>query len=272
MKKYINVFLLTTIIFATPLISLASTNIDTSSLSTKNTKPYLNGTASDTKIVKFLVFKEGTSKAVFKSKSIKVKKDKWKSKISKKLPEGKYEVQLFNSTKTSGTPIAKGELIINKKGDFQSQTISKTSLEVKTVPLLFGGTAKPGSQVPISYLQITNTGKQIATLNGFWIKQNGSAPDNSITGLTTVDDKGELRGFSQTTSPFKNGVAFAPTAANVTLTPGQTRLFTIKAILSNDAYLHTSKNLAIDVTSLETNSGVIGTFPIRGTTWTISNF
>ncbi len=272
MKKLTNILILTAVIFATPLLTFASTaDIDTSSLSTKSTKPYLNGTASDTKFIKFIIFKEGSTKSIFKSKNIKVKNDKWKSKVSKKLTDGKYQVELFDSKKTSGTPTETYTLTINKKGNFTSENTSKTTLEVKSVPLLFGGNAKPGSEVAISYLQITNTGSENATLNGFWIKQNGSAPDSSISGLTTVDDKGELRGFTQTSSPFKKGIAFAPTSANIIFTPGQTRLFTIKAILSSEAYLYNSKSLSIDVTSIDTNSSIKGMFPIKGTTWTIAN-
>lgn len=151
-------------------------------------------------------------------------------------------------------------------------TSGDTTLTVSLVPLLSGGTAHAGKAVPVSYLQITNIGKDSATLTGFWIKQNGSASTQSIIGLTTVDDKGGSRGSVggvEGATPFKDGMAFAPT--NATFAPGQMRLFTIKAVLSANISSYIGKQLMIDVTSIETNAKVSGAFPIVGTTWTLAN-
>lgn len=153
----------------------------------------------------------------------------------------------------------------------ESNMVGTTTLAVQSIPLLVGGTVHAGQSVAVSYLQITNIGKEGALLKGFWIKQNGSASTTSVTGLSTVDDKGGSRGFSggvEGSTPFQNGSALAPTDAF--FAPGQMKLFTIKAIMTNAISLHVGTQLMIDVTSIETTATVRGQFPIRGTTWTIA--
>lgn len=183
--------------------------------------------------------------------------------INAKMNNSKIRVISESNIKTTPTTVA------------TSAPASSTEaiLKVKLVPLLSGGLAKTGTSVPVSYLQITNTGKGYATLTGFTIKQNGSAPAESIiVGLTTIDDKGGLRGSvggADGTVLFTNASALVP--VNIELAPGQMRLFTIKAALGTNAASHLGKNLMIDVTSVETNAKVQGSFPIRGTTWTLAN-
>ena len=150
-------------------------------------------------------------------------------------------------------------------------TVGTTTLAVQSVPLLFGGVAHAGTAVAVSYLQITNIGTEGALLTGFWLTQNGTAPGASVIGLTTVDDTGGSRGSVGGTdgaTPFQGGRAFAPTDAY--FAPGQTRLFTIKAIMSHNVSVHVGTLLMIDVTSIESSAAVAGTFPIRGTTFTIA--
>ena len=48
------------------------------------------------------------------------------------------------------------------------------------------------------------------------------------------------------------------------------KLFTIKAIITNDISDHIEQTLKIDVSSVDANNEVKGVFPIRGTTWTIN--
>ncbi|MDD5050935.1 MAG: hypothetical protein PHV93_04355 [Candidatus Pacebacteria bacterium] len=152
-------------------------------------------------------------------------------------------------------------------------THASTTLVVSLVPLLSGGTVHAGKTVPISYLQITNVGKEPASLKGFWLQQNGSAPAQSIIGLSTVDDTGTLRNFSggiEGSTPFTGNSGFAP-SDNITFAPGQMRLFTIKTTITHDVTLYLGTQLKIDVTSIDTNAtSVMGRFPIHGTTWTIA--
>lgn len=152
-----------------------------------------------------------------------------------------------------------------------SFAIGTTTLAVQSIPLLFGGTAHTGESVPVSYLQITNVGTAGAQVKGFWIKQNGSAPPQAIIGLSTVDDVGGSRGLAgglEGTVLFQNGRAFAPTDAY--FAPGQMRLFTVKAMLTQNVLPYSGTQLMIDVASIETTGMVSGQFPIRGTTWTIA--
>lgn len=172
------------------------------------------------------------------------------------------------------TPIAVSPCQTTSVGTSTASFVGTTTLAVQSIPLLFGGTARAGESVPISYLQITNVGGECALLTGFWVKQKGSAHTDSVVGLSTVDDKGGSRGLvggtvGTTTSPFQNNVALAPT--NAFFAPGQMRLFTIKAIMARDVTLYVGTQLMIDAESIETTASVKGQFPIRGTTWTIAN-
>lgn len=147
-----------------------------------------------------------------------------------------------------------------------STTSNQGTLSVAPILLLGGGLVRSGQTVPISYLQMVNNGSAPIRIKGFWIKQNGNAPVNSIVELSTVDDKGGSNG-SVKSPVFKNGSAFAPTEA--TIQPGQMKLFTIKASMGNDLGLNIGKQFMIDVTSIDSDATTKGKFPIRGTTWVI---
>lgn len=153
-----------------------------------------------------------------------------------------------------------------------TQTVGTTTLSVRSVPLLVGGTVHAGETVSVSYLQITNIGKEGAFLKGFWVRQNGSAPGESIIGLSTVDDKGGSRGLNGGTEGallFQNGLAFAPTDAF--FAPSQMRLFTIKVIMTQFISAYLGTQLMIEVSSVVTTAATKDQqFPIRGTTWTIA--
>jgi hypothetical protein len=148
----------------------------------------------------------------------------------------------------------------------------KSTLVVAPVPLLSGGVAHAGDTVPVSYLQITNVGSATTTLTGFTVVQKGSAPTSAIIGFTTVDDKGGSRGTTGGTeglTVFTDGTAIA--AVNATFAPGQMKLFTVKAVLSKNVSAAIGKTLMLSISGLETPAAAKGSFPISGTTWTISN-
>ncbi|MBI4086430.1 hypothetical protein HY416_00395 [Candidatus Kaiserbacteria bacterium] len=266
----------TLLMISVPLsVSAAPTgSIDTDSLATTSSKPIITGTASGTKTVRITVREEGESKTLYKSKTIKVKKDgTWKAKILKKLPDGTYDVSVSRSGSATSVVLASGTLIVGKEIRDNKRNTSKkadTTMVVEPVLLLTGGTVSAGASVPVSYLQITNTGLMEAKLNGFSVKQNGSADPESVIGLTTVDDAGVSRGSVggvEHSTIFKNGVAFVPAVA--TFAPGQMRLFTIKAVMSGDLSSYLGGQLAISVTSVDASAKVKGIFPIPGTTWII---
>lgn len=234
--------------------------IDPTTLSTDSNKPTISGTASSTKKIKISITKQGASKASYKKSNIRVKDGVWKVKVSKKLSDGMYDVNV------SGVM---GVLVIgDENGNLEKVN---TTLNVSFVPLLSGGIARAGTAVPVSYLKVVNTGKVEATLKGFNVRQTGSADVSSIIGLTTVDGTGTIRGSSGGTEGstlFSNGLAFVPMEAQ--FAPGEMRLFTIKAVITSAISSHVGKQLMLEVASLEGNSEFTGTFPIRGTTWTLA--
>lgn len=257
--------------FSASAASVVIGSIDVSSLTMGSSKQTLSGLAFGAKTVKVTIHKEGSTKVVYRSKAIKVKNNKWEAKISKKLPSGVYDVVLSSAVGAAFSVAPSGVLTIGS--GTKSSVTSATTLVINPISLLQGGVARAGSTVPVSYLQISNVGKLPASLKGFWITQNGSASTQSVVGLTTVDDKGGSRGSSGGTEGsnlFTKGVAFAPTEAT-TVAPGQMRLFTIKATLTANVSQFIGGQLSLVVTSVESNAKVIGTFPIRGTTWTIAN-
>ncbi len=250
-------------------VVIASGSIKESSLSSDSPKPMLSGKATGVKNVHIELYKEGTTKPLYTSKSIKVKGSSWKVKISKKLPDGTYDVVVRGPKDMALNTLATGTLVV---GDGDAGTSSATTLVVKSVPLLSGGVAHAGGSVAVSYLQVINVGKETATLKSFTLKQNGSASTQSIITLTSTDDIGTSKsstGGVEGSTPFKNGIASVPT--NATLMAGETRLFTIKAVLTNNVSSYIGKQLMIDVTGVTANASVKGAFPIRGTTWTIAN-
>lgn len=149
--------------------------------------------------------------------------------------------------------------------------LGPTTLRVASVPLLSGGLVAPGTSVPVAYVQVANVGSVATILKGFEVRQTGSAPTSAITELGTVDDTGL---FSASTSgtrvtPFQNDVGLAP--ADVVMLPGQQRLFTVRAGTSYGITQYGGTQIILDVTGLETSpaSTIQGTFPVRGTAWTI---
>ncbi len=242
-------------------------SIATTSLTSQTSKPTITGKISGVKTIQLKIYKEGSTKAYFSSSVVKVKNGSWKTKILKKLPDGNYIVNVLGEKNMALNTIVSGKIHIGSgvAGSGKSSAI----LVVESVPLLGGGTIQSGATAPVSYLQVINIGKEIAQVKGFWVKQNGSAPTESIIGLTIVDDTESARGSIGGTEGavlFKNGSALVPIDAS--LLPGQMRLFTIKAVLTKNLTPYLGRELKIIVTSMDTTASVKSQFPIYGTTWT----
>lgn len=244
----------------------------TSSLSTK---PTLRGEADDTKRVSIAVYKEGSTKAVFMKRNLKVRNDDWSVKVSKRLANGTYDVKLTSGSRKNPHTLATSTLAIGKEAIAAAEKAadavstvptSSSSVTVTTIPLLMGGTARGGNSIPVSYLQLRNTGKEAVRVEGFTVTQNGTAPMNLITSLSTVDGKGESRTTSKA-MPFKDGSAFVPSTA--VIEAGSFKIFTIKANLAPIVYTSLGKNFKIDVTGVHTNGTEKATYPLRGTTWMV---
>lgn len=242
----------------------ASASFDDDSLTSTNTKPTLEGSADDLKSVRLVV--SSGSKEIVK-KTVKVKRGEWKQRVTKSLPTGTYEVKLLESSKKNAKVLDTGTLTISKEGSVSTKA-SKSSgiVSVSSVPLFLTSTIAQGGSAPIAYLKVQNSGKEAVTIEGFDLKQMGSASADSVIGFVTSDDKGGSRatiGGTETSKQFKKGVAFVPLAA--TIAPGQMRIFTVKAIMAKNAGTDLGKQLFIDVTGIRTNGIVKSGFPVRGT-------
>lgn len=176
-------------------------------------------------------------------------------------------VSASNVTTPLGTTIPVTTQLPSYVASENSAATGATELVVMPVPLLSGGVTNANASVPVAYLQVTNTGKDSLELRGFWVKQNGSASDQTIAGLSTIDDRDNLLGATKA-MPFEKNIAFVP--APMYIVSGQTRLFTIRANLASNIQTEVGRQLMIDVTSIDSAAPIKGSFPIRGTTWTIN--
>ncbi len=222
-------------------------------------KPRISGTADGYKTLYVSVTEEGETKPAF-GKTVKVSREKWSTRGTKKLDAGTYTVEV--RTKRSSTEVLATETLTVGKVEKTSASRASSadgSFSVSLVPLLMGGTARAGQSVPVSYLKVVNTGKETATLRGVTLAQKGTAPTSVIQSLSIKDDKDG----SQGQAAFGKG--FVPT--NSVFAPGQMKLFTIRAALDAGASQHLGKTLNLVVTGIE--GGTKSSFPIPGTTWTI---
>jgi hypothetical protein len=171
----------------------------------------------------------------------------------------------YTFTNSEGSVTCRATLEV---GEAQAQ--GPTTLRVSNVPLLSGGVAYPGASVPVTYLQIHNTGVNAATVTGIALEQKGSTDTDAIIGLSVIDDKGvsvAVTGGGAVSTPFSNGEAVA--SMDAVIAPGQRRLFTIRAMMAPILSSFKSSSIILDVTGVETSASVVGAFPIRGTVWNI---
>jgi hypothetical protein len=246
---------------------LAKGSFDAETLVTSVSKPTFTGTASGTKTVRLLITDE-RGKKIFSSREAKVRKGDWEIRSTKTLKEGTYVATLLGAKTMELNVMATGTLTVLPKGSTSSKggALSVSQLAI----LLSGGSALPGSSVPVAYIQVRNTGTATTSIAGFRLAENGSAPDDVVIGFSTSDDKGGSRttiGGTEGAQQFKKGVAFVPLAA--TIGPSQLRIFTIKALISANSRSFAGTELHIDVAGTETGAKVSGLFPMRGVTWTL---
>lgn len=252
---------------AASAVTLATTiavgSIDVSALRSTDSNPTLSGIAFGVQALQLSVREGGSGEVLYTSEDIAVTNDRWKATIEEELPDGIYTVELRALEGFAFVVKPTGTLTVDTRP-------ADATLVITPINLLRGGSVEAGASIPVSYLQVTNTGSSPATLEGFWVRQNGSASSQAVIGLMTLDDQGALTGFSlgeANGALFSDDLGFAP--AEATLEPGQTRLFTIRALLTPHTSPYSGTQLMIDVVSVDTTSSGQGTFPIRGTTWTI---
>lgn len=232
-------------------------------VSSTSTKPTLTGTATRAGTTVRVVVRSEADKIVFK-KDVRVREGEWRTKVSRTLKKGTYEVSLY-----AGKTSRESALLDTESLTVGAKTTTAagkgTTLSVSSVPLLFGGTARANTSVPVAYVKVVNTSKKDSAIEGITLVQNGSAPTSVISEFATSDDKGGSR--TTVDANFKGKSVFVPLVA--TLAPGQMRIFTVKAAVDADAFSNIGKQLMLDVASIQTGAKVTGTFPIRGTTWNL---
>jgi hypothetical protein len=244
--------------------------IDAATLATIKAKPSLTGDASGVKTLKVEI-KDAAGKRLFKSKTLKVRDGHWRVTSSKKLKDGTYKVTVYDAKDKKQATLASGTLTVGLKGATStSGTKSNGLISVSALPLLSGGTASMGASVPVAYIRVQNTSGSSVNLEGFTLKQDGSAVGDSVIGFSTSDDKGGSRatiGGVEGAKQFKAGLAFVPLKA--TIENGTVRIFTIKAILSKTVTSDLGRQLFIDVTGVTSNGSVKAAYPIQGVAWTL---
>lgn len=261
---------LTLISFIAPSFAFAATeptgSFDADRLSETSAKPKLAGDAEDVKNVRVVV-EDAKGKRLYRSPSIKVRDDRWKVSVNKKLKDGIYAISLVDSKHTSDV-LATSTLGVGVKASF-SAAYKSGSVNVTQLPLLTGGHANAGLSVPVAYLKVSNPGTVDAAIDGFTFVQNGTASTDAVIGFMTSDDKGGSRatvGGAEDTKVFADGKAFVPLEA--VLAPGQVRVFTIKAILGAKAGAEIGRTLMLDVAGVNSaGTARASAWPIRGTTW-----
>jgi len=245
-------------------------SIDEDTLETDDAKPTISGEATGAKSVR-LEIKDEKGKTVFKSKTMRTKRGEWDVRVTKALKDGSYDVTLFGDKAAQISIIATGTLVVGDGSTSASNSSSKKGgeLSVSSIPLLSGGNAAAGASVPVAYIKVSNPGKDAASIDGFTLKQNGSASTNTIASFATNDDKSGSRFTTAGSGLFKSNSAFVGLPA--TIPPGQFRIFTIKANLNASSGMSAGQTLMLDVTSVTSGAKLGGTFPIQGTTWTLTN-
>lgn len=251
-------------------LKVVDVSFDEDTLETDNNKPTISGEAEGTKTVRLEIMNDD-GKRVFKSKNVRVKRGEWDARVTKSLKDGAYDVTLFGEKGAEIDAIATSTLVVGEGSSSAGTASSKMggTLSVSALPLLMGGSAGPNASVPVAYIKVSNSGSSASSIEGFTLKQNGSASTDAIASFSTNDDKGGSRATVSTSGRFKNGSAYVPLSA--VIAPGQIRIFTIKAGLSSSSNAYAGKSLMLDVTGVTTGAKVPSAFPIRGTTWMLTN-
>lgn len=179
----------------------------------------------------------------------------------------------YNYTFSNGQDKATCSASLIMAGEIAAASVDPKggAVSVSSIPLLTGGAATLNASVPVAYIKVLNTSAEPAAINGFTLKQNGTAGTDAIIGFATNDDKGGSRstiGGQEGVDLFKDGETFVPLKAVVGA--GMFRIYTLKAQLSGRASGDVGKSLMLDVSSIDTGAAIRGNFPIRGTTWTLS--
>ena len=107
-------------------------------------KKSVSGTASSTTKVSLSITDAATGKSITKKSATVKKSGAWKATVSKKPREGTYAAYL---SAKDGTLLAQARFSVHEDGEIAVSDGS--SVSVSMVPLLFGGAATRGTEVPV---------------------------------------------------------------------------------------------------------------------------
>ncbi len=246
-------------------IELISGSLSTSQKIKSGEKITFSGRAEGVEKVIAVVYPQGSTTALYTTKSLPVKNNKFSFKMPKALPDGNYTIAITTSGVSpivlATSTVAVG--VIVQKND--------TTLIVQTVPLLSGGVVKLGRGVATMYLQVINIGSNPANLTGFSFGEIGSAPAASVVGVTITDELGLSNGSvgnMLSGSPFVGSTVNVPLLAS--LAPRESRLFTVRAVIAPTGIQYLGTQLTMVLSGISGNARVQSALPLSGVTWTIA--
>lgn len=257
-------------------IASLSADINERVLRKSKTRPIISGTASGVSSVRIVLAEEGSSTSSY-DRTVRVSRGKWKTSSIRGLDAGTYTISVYAAGKNiqgSAAPLLDSVTFRYGKESSRSSSRntttgtarSKGSLFVSSIPLLAGGTTSSGQTIPVSYLQVQNSGTEPVTLSSIQLKQTGTLGAANVSALSVFDDQGFERGRTGAGAPFRDAVGSVP--VTLTIAPGEMRLLTIKASLSPQAVPGLSLHLV--VSDLTTAGTLRASLPLPGATWTIT--
>ncbi|MDP2815136.1 MAG: hypothetical protein Q8O19_00475, partial [Rectinemataceae bacterium] len=193
-------------------LKVVDVSFDEDSLTTDSSKPTISGEANGTKTVRLEIMNDD-GKRVFKSKNERVRGGEWNVRVKKSLKDGTYDVLLFGERGAELDLVGRSTLVIGEGGSSSAGTASTKmggTLSLSSIPLLLGGNAAPGTAVPVAYIKVENMGSSASSIEGFTLKQNGSASTNAVVNVQTNDDKGGSRYTTSGIGLFKGDSVYVP--------------------------------------------------------------
>lgn len=250
-------------------LTVVDASFDNETLQSDSSKPTLSGEVEGTRTVRLEIVDED-NRRVFKSRNTRVRRDAWDVRVTRSLDDGVYTAMLFGDRRAELGLIATSTLVIGESNSSAGTASTKMggTLSVSDIPLLMGGSARPGNSVPVAYIKVENTGSSASSIEGFTLKQNGTASTDAVVNVSTNDDKGGSRYTTTGAGLFKGDSVYVP-LPNV-IAPGQIRIYTIKVGLSASSGMYAGQSLMFDVTGVTTGAKTPNVFPLRGTTWMLT--
>lgn len=245
-------------------IEVVSASITTKSTVKSGVKIILEGKVEGVNKVMVKIFPAGTTTPAYSTKSLTVKNEKFSFRIPKSLPDGNYRIVVQTNAQIP-LVLATSTIVVGK-----AVPVALTTLVIQKIPLLAGGTAKVGSGVAAAYLQVINVGMNPANITGFTFGQYGTAPASVMTGVSITDELGTARGAVGNMisgTPFVGSQIFIPLVT--TLAPQESRLFTVRAVVSATALGNVGQTISLALLGLGADARVQSTLPLTSVVWTI---